>query len=82
VPQTREALALHFLDDMDSKMAAARATLEAAESAPGVWTDRNPALRRALVRPEQYLAGTAEEKPQAKSSAQAAVKIEVTVKNG
>ena len=30
LPQTREAIALHFLDDMDSKMAAMRATLEGA----------------------------------------------------
>jgi 3'-5' exoribonuclease len=77
VPQTREALALHFLDDIDSKMAAARATIDAAEAAPGVWTDRNPALRRPLVRPEQYLAGAPEEKPQTKP----VVKVEVTVKN-
>jgi 3'-5' exoribonuclease len=78
VPQTREALALHFLDDMDSKMAAARATIEAAEGSAGVWTDRNPALRRPLARPDQYLAGASDEKPQSKP----VVKVEVTVKNG
>lgn len=79
VPQTREALALHFLDDIDSKMAAARATIEAAESSQSVWTDRNPALRRALARPDQYLAGAPEQKPEA--DAKPAVKVEVTVKN-
>ncbi|HTZ73806.1 MAG TPA: HD domain-containing protein [Candidatus Aquilonibacter sp.] len=78
VPQTREALALHFLDDIDSKMAAARATIEAADSSPAVWTERNPALRRALARPERYLAGA----PDQKAEAQPAVKVEVTVKNG
>jgi 3'-5' exoribonuclease len=57
LPQTREAVALHFLDDMDSKMAAIRATLDAAESSAGteMWTDRNPSLRRALLRTEHFL---------------------------
>ena len=32
LPQTREAIALHFLDDMDSKMGAMRATIDL-----GVW---------------------------------------------
>ena len=54
LPQTREAIALHFLDDMDSKMAAMRATL-ASESGDAEWTDRNPALRRAILRTEKYL---------------------------
>ena len=54
LPQTREAIALHFLDDMDSKMAAMRATL-AGESGDEEWTDRNPALRRALLRTDKYL---------------------------
>jgi 3'-5' exoribonuclease len=56
LPQTREAVALHFLDDMDSKMAAMRVTLEGT-SGNGEWTDRNPALRRALLRTEKFLAG-------------------------
>jgi 3'-5' exoribonuclease len=60
LPQTREAVALHFLDDMDSKMAAMRASLEpaaAAGPADEVWTDRNPALRRALLRSDKFLEG-------------------------
>jgi 3'-5' exoribonuclease len=60
LPQIREAVALNFLDDMDSKMAAMRATLEKA-SGSGEWTDRNPALRRALLRTEKFLAGEDEE---------------------
>jgi 3'-5' exoribonuclease len=71
LPQTREALALHFLDDIDSKMAATRATIEAASSAPGVWTERNGALRRALVRPDQYLAGAPDTKASGKADAKA-----------
>jgi len=81
VPQTREALALHFLDDIDSKMAAARATIEAAESSGAVWTDRNPALRRALARPDRYMAGAPEQKSAPQSNGSPAMKIEVTVKN-
>lgn len=59
VPQVREAMALHFLDDMDSKMAAMRSTLEAAAAQPGVelWTDRNASLRRMLLRSEIFLSG-------------------------
>jgi 3'-5' exoribonuclease len=57
LPQTREAVALHFLDDIDSKMGAMRATIDLASCAPGtsVWTDRNPSLRRALLRSDKYL---------------------------
>jgi 3'-5' exoribonuclease len=56
LPQTLEAVALHFLDDMDSKMAAMRATLEA-PAEEDAWTERNPSLRRALLRTDQFLAG-------------------------
>ncbi len=56
LPQTREAIALHFLDDMDSKMAAMRTTLEGA-SGNEQWTERNPALHRALLRTDKFLAG-------------------------
>jgi len=56
LPQTREAIALHFMDDMDSKMAAMRATLESPAGAD-VWTERNPSLRRALLRADKFLAG-------------------------
>jgi 3'-5' exoribonuclease len=57
LPQTREAIALHFLDDMDSKMAAMRATLEGA-SGSEEWTERNPALHRALLRTDKFLGGS------------------------
>ena len=68
VPQTREAVALHFLDDFDSKMAAIRATLDS-PCAPDGWSQRNPSLRRALLRGEKYLddhgAGPAKSAPAA-----------------
>ncbi|MGA8367243.1 MAG: 3'-5' exoribonuclease YhaM family protein [Candidatus Acidiferrales bacterium] len=57
LPQTREAVALHFMDDMDSKMASMRASLELAPDAAeaDVWTERNASLRRALLRVDQFL---------------------------
>jgi 3'-5' exoribonuclease len=56
LPQTREAVALHFLDDMDSKMAAMRATLES-PAGEEEWTERNPSLGRALLRTDKFQAG-------------------------
>ncbi|HUJ33290.1 MAG TPA: HD domain-containing protein [Candidatus Acidoferrum sp.] len=54
LPQTREAVVLHYLDDLDSKMGAMRATLEV-PCAPDGWSARNPSLRRALLSAEKYL---------------------------
>jgi 3'-5' exoribonuclease len=56
-PRFREAIMLHYLDDLDSKMAAVRAELEGAEAAgkEGEWTDWNRALERPLLRQERFL---------------------------
>lgn len=66
LPQLPEAVALNFIDDMDSKMAAMRKTLEQVSSGglDDLWTDRNPALRRDLLRRDQFLAGGAPKTPQ------------------
>ena len=58
LPQIPEAVALNFIDDVDSKMAGMRATLAQADagSSPDLWTERNPSLRRALLRAGKYLA--------------------------
>jgi 3'-5' exoribonuclease len=56
LPQFREAVALHFLDDLDSKMAAMRATIEGS-SGEGEWTGRNPSLQRNLLRKDEFLSG-------------------------
>jgi 3'-5' exoribonuclease len=55
LPQFREAVLFNFLDDMDSKMASMRASLEA-EGGEGDWTAYNAALGRYLLRVEKYLA--------------------------
>ena len=50
LPMFPEALAVHHLDDLDSKLASMRATYEAGSNSPGDWTARNPALKRELLR--------------------------------
>jgi 3'-5' exoribonuclease len=59
LPQTPEAVALHFIDDLDSKMAGMRATLDGISGMQGAecWTERNPSLRRALLRTDRFLNG-------------------------
>ncbi len=53
LPMFREALMLHYLDDLDSKMAAIRSVL-ASEKGEGEWTDWNSALNRRMLRVEDY----------------------------
>jgi len=73
LPQIPEAVMLHFIDDVDSKMAGMRATLEAASANPsaGNWTDRNPSLRRALLRASKYLGEDEPKAPAPNSNGQA-----------
>lgn len=68
LPQIPEAVALNFIDDIDSKMAGMRKTLEQASagSPDGLWTDRNPSLRRNLLRKDQFLAGATSKTPPGK----------------
>ncbi len=49
-PMFPEALTVHYLDDLDSKLASMRATYETNKNNPGDWTARNPALRRELLK--------------------------------
>jgi len=58
LPQIPEAVALNFIDDVDSKMAGMRKTLEQAPAdLADLWTERNPSLRRELLRKDWFLAG-------------------------
>lgn len=54
LPMIREALVLHYLDDLDSKMAAARAVL-AVNSGDPEWSEWSNALQRKFLRLEEYL---------------------------
>ena len=51
VPLTLEAIALHHLDNLDAKIAAATTIIETDVSADGNWTNYNPALGRKLWKP-------------------------------
>jgi len=53
-PMFREALLLHYIDDLDSKMAATRGALES-EAGDEEWTAFNPALDRRLLRLDDFL---------------------------
>jgi 3'-5' exoribonuclease len=55
LPMIREALVFHYLDDMDSKVAAVRASM-AIESGEENWSAYSGALGRKFLRLERYLA--------------------------
>jgi 3'-5' exoribonuclease len=54
LPMFREAVMLHYLDDLDSKMGAMRA-MYASDKGDLEWTERGGALERRLLRLEKYL---------------------------
>jgi 3'-5' exoribonuclease len=56
LPMFPEALMLHYLDDLDSKMEAMRAHFERESSLDGPWTSYNPSLGRPLLNTEKFLA--------------------------
>jgi 3'-5' exoribonuclease len=74
LPMFREAVVLHYLDDLDSKMGAMRATLDACRG-DAEWSERNPSLRRALLRTESFLRG-AESKANAAAPANTAARTQ------
>ncbi len=49
-PMFPEALVVHFLDDLDSKLASMKAQYAADRDRAGDWTARNPALRKELLK--------------------------------
>jgi 3'-5' exoribonuclease len=54
LPMIREALVFHYLDDLDSKMAAARSAL-GAESGDEEWSVYSGALQRKFLKLDRYL---------------------------
>jgi 3'-5' exoribonuclease len=56
LPMIREAMVFHYLDDMDSKMAAVRAAL-AIESGDEEWSAYSNALQRKFLRLDRFLKG-------------------------
>ncbi|MGC1614422.1 MAG: OB-fold nucleic acid binding domain-containing protein [Candidatus Acidiferrum sp.] len=57
LPMIREALVFHYLDDMDSKMAAVRSSL-AADSGEDEWSAYSPALGRKFLKLDAFLKST------------------------
>jgi 3'-5' exoribonuclease len=56
-PVFPEALLLHYLDDMDSKMECMRHLLESDRQLAGNFTGYSPTLERVVLKKERYLAG-------------------------
>jgi 3'-5' exoribonuclease len=52
-PMFPEALLVHFLDEIDSKLEAMRLQYATDQDRPGEWTARNPALRKELLKIEK-----------------------------
>ncbi len=50
-PMFPEALAMHYLDEIDSKLESMRAQYEADRGREGEWTGRNRSLNRELLKP-------------------------------
>lgn len=71
LPMFPEALMLHYLDDLDSKMESMRAHFEREAEAGSSWTTYNPSLGRVLLNTAKFL------KPQ-KEEAKVEVAEEVT----
>ena len=70
LPMFPEALVLHYLDDLDSKMEAMRTHFERAAELDGGWTGYNSSLGRPLLNSSRFL--DKEEKPEAAATESAA----------
>ena len=68
LPMFPEALMLHYLDDLDSKMEAMRAQLARDADQEGVWTGYNASLGRPVLNSAKFLQGK-EPSPQAAAAA-------------
>jgi 3'-5' exoribonuclease len=58
LPMFPEALMLHYLDDLDSKMEAMRAHFDREHGLEGPWTSYNPSLGRPLLDSKKFLETT------------------------
>jgi 3'-5' exoribonuclease len=57
LPQFPEALLLHYLDDLDSKMECMRALIENDRQVEGCFTTYHPAMERSALKKDRYLNG-------------------------
>ncbi|MGD0214347.1 MAG: OB-fold nucleic acid binding domain-containing protein [Terriglobales bacterium] len=70
LPMFPEALMLHYLDDLDSKMEAMRAHFEREAELEGPWTSYNASLGRPLLDSRKFMQG--EKPPVGKTTAEGA----------
>jgi 3'-5' exoribonuclease len=68
VPLFPEALLLHHLDNLDSKMESMRSLLEKDRHVDGCWTGYNQALERSILKKVKYLADEPRTAPQSPPS--------------
>jgi 3'-5' exoribonuclease len=76
LPMIREAMVFHYLDDMDSKMAAVRAAL-ATESGDEEWSAYSGALQRKFLRLDRYLKNASANPPVEKAEPAAQITLEL-----
>ncbi len=74
LPMFPEALLLHYMDDLDSKMESMRAQFEREADQESPWAGYNPSLARPLLNTQKFLQKKEEPKPteEAKQAAAAA----------
>src|SRR5437660_2480420 len=82
LPMFPEALMLHYLDDLDSKMEAMRAQFERAADSDGAWTSYNPSLGRPVLNIAKFLQKTILEKEQALAEPPVSPSSEMVSPNG
>jgi len=70
LPMFPEALMLHYLDDLDSKMESMRAHFEREQDMDSPWTSYNGSLARPLLNPKKFLAKEKEEEAPAETPAE------------
>jgi 3'-5' exoribonuclease len=78
LPMFPEALVLHYMDDLDSKMEAMRAQFEREADNDSAWTSYNPSLGRPLLNSAKFLAPK-DPAPANGSSSQAEVKADADI---
>jgi len=72
LPMFPEALMLHYLDDLDSKMESMRAQFEREAQSDDAWSGYNPSLGRPLLNVKKFLANKEEVKKEEEKTAVAA----------
>jgi 3'-5' exoribonuclease len=79
LPVFPEAMLLHYLDDLDSKMECMRRTVETDRQLDGCFTSYVPSLERSLLKKDKYLDGVPITAPAAAAVAMPAAPVPVAV---